>query len=142
MGFAYSVDDHSPHNFGLAFNSRPLRRARSFLVLSRLKACDQAWQSLQEDAVSLAILDWMMPGIDGAEVCRRLRAIKTQNPTYVIMLTAKTDKKDVGCSSRSCLVILAARLQERTARVEVCLKRQTAEHCFLMKSRKPVPRFR
>jgi outer membrane receptor for ferrienterochelin and colicins len=39
MGFTYSVDDHSPHNFGLAFNSRPLRRARFFLVLFRLRAC-------------------------------------------------------------------------------------------------------
>jgi len=60
-------------------------------------ACDgnQAWQALQEDPPAIAILDWMMPGIDGAEVCRRLRASQTQTPAYVIMLTAKTDKKDV-----------------------------------------------
>jgi sigma-B regulation protein RsbU (phosphoserine phosphatase) len=60
-------------------------------------ACDgnQAWQALQEDPPSIAILDWMMPGIDGAEICRRLRAIQTQTTTYVIMLTAKTEKKDV-----------------------------------------------
>jgi len=59
--------------------------------------CDgnQAWQALQEDSPSIAILDWMMPGIDGAEICRRLRAIQTQTTTYVIMLTAKTEKKDV-----------------------------------------------
>jgi len=56
---------------------------------------DQAWQALQEDSPSIAILDWMMPGIDGAEICRRLRAIQTQTTTYVIMLTAKTEKKDV-----------------------------------------------
>ena len=78
--------------------------SRCFLEVTLVKwgyevssACggNQAWQALQEDPPSLAILDWMMPGIDGAEVCRRIRAIKTQNPTYVIMLTAKTDKKDV-----------------------------------------------
>jgi len=39
MGFTYSVGDHSPHNFGPAFNSGPLRRAQFSLVLSRLKAC-------------------------------------------------------------------------------------------------------
>jgi sigma-B regulation protein RsbU (phosphoserine phosphatase) len=62
-----------------------------------LTACDgnQAWKVLQDDPPSIAILDWMMPGVDGTEVCRRLRAIQTQTPAYVIMLTAKTDKKDV-----------------------------------------------
>lgn len=35
---------------------------------------DEAWEALQqEDAPPLAILDWMMPEIDGVEVCRRVR---------------------------------------------------------------------
>ena len=55
----------------------------------------QAWEALQRDAPAIAILDWMMPGIDGLEVCRRARAIQSPTPTYLILLTAKSDKGDI-----------------------------------------------
>lgn len=59
--------------------------------------CDgtQAWETFQRENPAIAILDWMMPGIDGAEVCRRARALDTTVPAYLIMLTAKSDKQDV-----------------------------------------------
>jgi phosphoserine phosphatase RsbU/P len=78
--------------------------SRVFLQVTLVKwgyevvvACDgnQAWEALQSDPPSIAILDWMMPGIDGAEVCRRARAVQTSTPVYIILLTAKTEKKDV-----------------------------------------------
>ena len=47
------------------------------------------------DAPRLAILDWMMPGMDGVDVCRALRANSSQPYTYVLMLTAKGRKQDV-----------------------------------------------
>ena len=47
------------------------------------------------DAPPLAILDWMMPDIDGAEVCRRIRRAPSATPVYLILLTAKTDKADI-----------------------------------------------
>src|ERR1700730_16440958 len=55
-----------------------------------------AWEILQrEDAPQLAILDWMMPGMDGIELCRRIRS-RNQGPyRYVLLLTAKDDKQDV-----------------------------------------------
>ena len=55
-----------------------------------------AWEVLQrEDAPQLAILDWMMPGMDGIELCRRIRS-RDQSPyRYVLLLTAKDDKQDV-----------------------------------------------
>lgn len=54
-----------------------------------------AWDVLQSDqAPKLAILDWMMPGLDGPEVCRRLRATVRHEPTYVILLTAKDGKEN------------------------------------------------
>jgi diguanylate cyclase (GGDEF)-like protein len=55
-----------------------------------------AWQALQQaDAPRLAILDWMMPGMDGLEICRALRASASQPYVYVLMLTAKGRKQDV-----------------------------------------------
>ncbi len=47
------------------------------------------------DAPRLAVLDWMMPELDGVDVCRRLRAMETDQPPYIIMLTTKGEKKDV-----------------------------------------------
>jgi DNA-binding response OmpR family regulator len=45
------------------------------------------------NAPSLAILDWMMPGMDGIEVCRRLREIN--KAVYIIMLTSLGTKENV-----------------------------------------------
>ena len=56
----------------------------------------QAWDALQNKPLpQLAILDWMMPGIDGVEVCRRVRRITTDVPLYIILLTAKGSKSDI-----------------------------------------------
>jgi diguanylate cyclase (GGDEF)-like protein len=55
-----------------------------------------AWEALQGAAPpQLAILDWMMPGLDGAEVCRRLRATAKAPYVYVILLTARTGEGDI-----------------------------------------------
>lgn len=48
------------------------------------------------DGPHLAVLDWMMPGLSGVDICRELRLHKTEGEyTYVIMLTAKRAKDDV-----------------------------------------------
>ena len=53
----------------------------------------EAWEALQKpDAPKLAILDWMMPGLDGIDVVQRIRATASDQPPYILMLTAKTDK--------------------------------------------------
>jgi DNA-binding response OmpR family regulator len=55
-----------------------------------------AWEELQKpDAPKLAILDWMMPGLDGLEVVRRVRVVETDRPPYLIMLTTKGEKADI-----------------------------------------------
>ncbi len=55
-----------------------------------------AWQALQQaDGPRLAILDWMMPGMDGLDVCRALRASCAQPYAYILMLTARGQKQDV-----------------------------------------------
>jgi DNA-binding response OmpR family regulator len=49
----------------------------------------------QPDAPSLAILDWMMPELDGIDVCRRIREVATERPPYIIMLTTKGETADI-----------------------------------------------
>jgi two-component system cell cycle response regulator len=48
-----------------------------------------------EDAPSLAILDWMMPGMEGPEICRRVRQIAGRPYIYILLLTARTHKGDL-----------------------------------------------
>ena len=55
-----------------------------------------AWDVLQgRDSPPLAILDWMMPGLDGLQVCHKVREIPTATPPYLILLTAKGRRQDI-----------------------------------------------
>jgi two-component system, cell cycle response regulator len=55
-----------------------------------------AWDVLQgPEAPRLLLLDWSMPGLDGLEICRRLRKQDLRNPPYVILLTARGEKSDI-----------------------------------------------
>lgn len=64
-----------------------------------VSTCDgqQAWNAIQtDDSLRLVILDWMMPGMDGVDLCHRIREQKTEHYIYVILLTVK--------DGRDCLV--------------------------------------
>jgi len=55
-----------------------------------------AWEIMQqEDAPRLLILDWEMPNMNGIEVCERVRAKKSSNPPYILLLTARTEADDI-----------------------------------------------
>jgi DNA-binding response OmpR family regulator len=50
---------------------------------------------LKPDAPKLAILDWMMPGMDGVEVCRKIRATQFADRAYLIILTVRDKTEDI-----------------------------------------------
>ena len=56
----------------------------------------QAWASLERDReISLAILDWMMPGLEGPELCRRIRLDPARAHLYVLLLTMRESHADL-----------------------------------------------
>lgn len=57
---------------------------------------EAAWRILSEPvAPRIAILDWNMPGIDGVELCRRVRKLLLDNTVYLMLLTAREGKADL-----------------------------------------------
>jgi two-component system, cell cycle response regulator len=57
---------------------------------------NQAWDLFQsDDPPRMAILDWMMPGIDGVDLCRRVRAAGREPYVYILLLTARTESQDL-----------------------------------------------
>jgi len=57
----------------------------------------EAWKILSSsNAPRLAILDWVLPEVDGVEICRRLRSASKDLPyTYTILLTAKSERQEM-----------------------------------------------
>ena len=54
-----------------------------------------AWNAFEAGDFQMAILDWMMPGMDGVELVRCIRLARRPTYTYVILLTAKSQKEDI-----------------------------------------------
>jgi DNA-binding response OmpR family regulator len=83
----------------------------------------EAWEVLQKpNAPLLAILDWMMPEMDGLDIIRRVRAVAPARSPYIIMLTAKTRKTDIAealNAGADDYVTKPFDLEELRARVEV-----------------------
>ncbi|MCC6415225.1 MAG: response regulator [Opitutaceae bacterium] len=48
---------------------------------------EEAWQLLQAEPIRLVVSDWMMPGLDGLELCRRIRERPREDYVYFILLT-------------------------------------------------------
>jgi diguanylate cyclase (GGDEF)-like protein len=56
----------------------------------------EAWQRLREvNGPRLALLDWMMPGLDGVDICRAIRLRAAAPYVYVILITARADPQDL-----------------------------------------------
>jgi DNA-binding response OmpR family regulator len=88
----------------------------------------QAMQVFENQHPDLIILDVMMPGIDGYEVCRRVRSNDKKTP--ILMLTARTSEVDtvVGLElGANDYIAKPVRLRELVARVKAHLREQPAE---------------
>ncbi|MFQ5586428.1 MAG: diguanylate cyclase [Thermodesulfobacteriota bacterium] len=56
----------------------------------------EAWRVLQgEESPGLAVIDWMMPGMNGVEVCQRVREQAREPYVYIILLTSRDQKEDI-----------------------------------------------
>lgn len=54
----------------------------------------EAWSKLREEPFPIVITDWMMPEMDGVELCQRIRSLWNRGYVYTIMITTKTDRDD------------------------------------------------
>lgn len=55
----------------------------------------KALGSIQKETPEMLITDWMMPDLDGVELCRRIRALNLSSYVYIILLTALTQKENI-----------------------------------------------
>jgi two-component system phosphate regulon response regulator PhoB len=91
---------------------------------------DEAEVAITEDPPDLIILDWMLPGLSGIELCRRLRAGKMARPIPILILTARGEEQDrirgltVGADD---YVVKPFSLPELLARVRAILRRASPE---------------
>lgn len=86
----------------LIAEDEPVFRRRLALLLQKwghevVIACDgvEAWELLQgENGPRIAILDWLMPKMDGVQLCREVRHTSSEPYVYIILLTSKSEKED------------------------------------------------
>jgi len=67
--------------------------AEGFAV-TQVETGDDAMQAVEEEHPDVIILDWMLPGVSGIEICRRLKSSTETRKIPVIMLTARTEEAD------------------------------------------------
>ena len=100
---------------------------------------DDAWTVLHEpDAPRLAILDWVMPGLSGPQVCRRVRACPDLASMYLIILTSKNNEADIVSGLRAgaddyitkpplpAELLARVRVGERVLELQAALEEQSA----------------
>lgn len=87
----------------LIADDQPLERRVLRMTLEKagydVEECEDGTQALEQlsapDAPKLAILDWMMPGLSGPEICQQLRERQTEPYTFIILVTSRDDTDDI-----------------------------------------------
>ena len=83
------VEDEEPLALLLRYNLE----AEGFAV-DVVHRGDEAEVAISESSPDLIVLDWMLPGISGLELCRRLRTGKESRSIPIILLTARSEEND------------------------------------------------
>jgi len=115
------VEDEEPLAMLLRYNLE----AEGFQV-TVVSRGEDAEVSVTEDAPDLIVLDWMLPGLSGLELCRRLRASREGRSIPIIMLTARGEETDrirgltIGADD---YVVKPFSLPELLARIRAILRR-------------------
>src|SRR6185312_107807 len=92
---------------------------------------DEADAKLKEKTPDLVILDWMLPGLSGIEICRRLRARQETRGLPIIMLTARGEESErirgLGTGADD-YIVKPFSVPELLARVRALLRRAKPAH--------------
>ena len=83
------VEDEPAQREVLAYNLE----AEGFVV-SRAETGDEALMLVEEDRPDIIVLDWMLPGVSGIEICRRLKMRRETRGVPIIMVSARSDEVD------------------------------------------------
>lgn len=95
------------------------------------------WEAFERQPAQMVILDWQMPGLDGLEVCRRVRAHEQGKDAYLLVVTARSGMRsleavlDAGADDYLSKPVtpedIAARLRIAERRLEIAAARRSAE---------------
>ena len=91
-----------------------------------------------ENPPAIVLIDWMMPKMDGLEVCRRVRARKEQPFTYVLLLTARNHKEEIAAALEAGVdeyVVKPFEPDELRARLNVARRVVTLERLLALRER-------
>jgi len=98
----------------------------------------EAFTSILEYPINIAIIDWILPGMDGIDVCRKIREKQKSSYVFIIMLTAKEEKQDLIEGFEAGVdeyIMKPVNLQELIARINVGSRIVHLEKKLLQKQR-------
>ena len=84
------TDDNAPSRVLLS----KLLKKLGYEVLSAADG-QEAWEILQNEDVNFVITDWLMPVMDGLELCKRIREANFSHYVYIMILTSKDEKESL-----------------------------------------------